>query len=773
MSLERVDIKYQIEGMDCANCARTLERSLAQLPGVEKVTINFTTTLLEASGVFDPQVLVGRVQELGYQASSEPRKVSSLPHAEGFMGFVRFLVAQRHTRMALFGTGLLIAATPLGWIEGIPMAQSMLWILHLAAVIMAGGSIFRKGWVALVKGRQVTIDLLMTIATLGALIIGESGEAATVIVLFAAGEALEGYTAERARRALHNLLALRPERATVLRPCIDCREHLGQDGYTGGPCPWCGVEEMQIPVEQVRLEEMVIVRPGERIPVDGIVIRGESAVNQAPITGESLPVDKHPGMEVFAGTLNGPAVLEIQATKPASDSTISRIVQLVEQAQARRMPVERFIDRFAAWYTPAVVILAALVAVVPPLLGQPFWDQADGTRGWLYRALGLLIVACPCALVISTPVTVVSALSGLARRGVLVKGGAFLDRLADIHTFAFDKTGTLTQGHPSVLQVRTLTCEKDGMRCTTCDEMIALAAAVESRSEHPLAQAILAEARQRGLANRYPAADLVVAESGRGVSGRVNGRTITVSSHNHEYNGIDEKAELHTLIEAAEAAGQTVILVRDEQEVFGFIGVADAVREESAQVLQKLKQVIPELRTAMLTGDNPQAAEQIAAAAGGMDVVLAGLLPADKLAAIERLQSDEGGVVMIGDGINDAPALARADIGIAMGGAGSAQAMETADIVLMQDHLEQLPDLASVSRKTRAIIWQNIIFSLGIKVIFMILILPGWATLWAAVFADMGASLIVTINGMRALQPAISLETEQAASKKELEKSYG
>jgi Cd2+/Zn2+-exporting ATPase len=437
----------------------------------------------------------------------------------------------------------------------------------------------------------------------------------------------------------------------------------------------------------------------------------------------------------------------------ASDSTISRIVRLVEQAQSQRAPLERFIDKFATWYTPAVVGLAAGLAILPPLLfNAPFFDTPDGTRGWLYRALALLIVACPCALVISTPVTVASALSNLARRGVLVKGGAFLEALGRSTTIAFDKTGTLTMGHPVVTEARTADCPPDAGRCDACDDMLAVATSVERRSEHPLAQAILAEAEARNLTHVYPAAEGVQALAGRGVRGSLNGKQVLVGSHTlfHEQEIYGE--HYHDTVQQAEAEGQTVMLISQERHVLGYVSMIDTLRQSSRTALAELKALDARIHTVMLTGDNQAVAEKIAAKVGNIDEVRAGLLPEGKLQAVQELQVKYGNVVMVGDGVNDAPALAAASVGVAMGGAGSAQAMETADVVLMQSDLAQLPGAVRRSRQAHAIVMQNISFSLAIKAVFLLLTLPGWATLWMAVFADMGASLLVILNGMRMLK---------------------
>jgi len=499
----------------------------------------------------------------------------------------------------------------------------------------------------------------------------------------------------------------------------------------------------------------VLVRPAQRIPVDGEIIKGISSINQAPVTGEDIPVLKQVGDEVMAGTVNGEAALEIRVTRPSSEGTIARIAKLVEQAQAQRSPAERFIDRFARYYTPAVVVLAILVVAIPVLaLGAPFLDTADGTRGWMYRGLTLLIIACPCALVISIPVTVVSGLTRLAQLGVLVKSGALLDRMADVTTIAFDKTGTLTHGQPTVSSMRTLDCShlaQDLSECVSCDDVVSAAAEVERASEHPVAHAIVAAAGERS--GHVNMADNVQAHPGKGVSGVIgNGQRVAVGSRElfrEEQSGWREVAP-HA--DAAQQAGQTIMYVSRDDKVVGYIGVQDKIRENSVTALAQLGKMRPPVRRVMLTGDNPQAAARVASQVAGIDEVRSGLLPDQKLAEIEKLLGADHAVAMVGDGINDAPALARADIGIAMGGGGTAQAMETADVVLMQDDLSHVPLALRMARKSRQIIKQNIVLSLVLKLAFLGLAIPGIATLWMAVLADVGATLLVTLNGMRLLR---------------------
>jgi len=538
-----------------------------------------------------------------------------------------------------------------------------------------------------------------------------------VVVLFSLGEALEGFAAEQARGALESLLDLAPPVALKFLP-------------TG--------ETQEVTVEQLAVGDRVLVRPGDRVSVDGVVQAGESAVDQAPITGESAPVEKKPGDEVFAGTINTTGALEVEVTRLAADNTLNRMVALVREAQPRQAPVQRFIDRFAQVYTPTVAGVAALVAIVPPLFfRQPFW----GDHGWLMRALQMLVIACPCALVISTPVSLVSAMTNAASHGVLIKGGRYLEALSRVKAFAFDKTGTLTEGRPVTTDII------DVCACGECLENCGLehAAALEVQSSHPLARAVLAEAEARGVA--VPSAQDVTLLGGRGVKGIVNGTQVIVASHAHFDEHVPHQASICRLADELTAQGKTVILIRHDDEVCALFAVADTPRASSRQALADLK-AHGDVHTVMLTGDNPTVAEEIGRQVG-VDEARAGLLPEEKVAAIAALAKEYQVVAMVGDGVNDAPALARADVGIAMGGAGSAQAMETADVVLMGDDLAQLPFTVWLSHKTRGIVTANIALALAVKAVIFALAVVGLATLWMAIAADVGATIAVILNGMR------------------------
>lgn len=748
-------LKVKIVGMDCGSCAMTIENSMRQLRGVDDVSVSFTTETMQLHGTVTLEAVESRLKELGYRIAGDDDAVPQMVmERHGLSGFLQFLWTQPPLRTALFVTAAMllgiavVPASGLAEVGGIDTLAA----LFGAGVLIAGLPVFIKGIRALIFARRVTIDLLMAIACFGALGIGETGEAVTVILLFMLGEALEAYSAERARDSLRSLMALQPQEACVLEAHDD---HHGEHAHGDAHGHEAHDHQVVKPVELVRVNDRVLIRPGQRIPVDGEIIKGVSSVNQAPVTGEDIPVLKEVGDEVMAGTVNGEAALEVRVTRPSSEGTIARIARLVEQAQAERSPAERFIDRFARYYTPAVVALAVLVVAIPVLaFGAPFFDLADGTRGWLYRGLTLLIIACPCALVISIPVTVVSGLTRLAQLGVLVKSGALLDRLADIRVVAFDKTGTLTHGRPVVTSMQTNDCAHPASgfgECEPCDDVMGKAASVERASEHPVAHAIVAAASGRG--RHVGMAASVEAHPGRGVSGRADcGHVVAVGSRKLFREDQEGYLTVDANARRAEESGETVMYVSHDDQVVGYIGVQDAVREDSRAALEELDRMQPEVRTVMLTGDNRRSAERVAAQVNGIDEVRAELLPDEKLAAIEELGSGGMAVAMVGDGINDAPALARADIGIAMGGGGTAQAMETADVVLMQDDLSHVPLAIRMGRASRAVIKQNIILSLGLKLAFLGLAIPGIATLWMAVVADVGATLLVTLNGMRLLR---------------------
>jgi len=631
------------------------------------------------------------------------------------MTFTRFVLSKRETTLTVVAG--LLTLLGLAVVYSFPTWGGLGGMALFAAAIAVGGfpvarHAFRELWLS----RSLGINTLMVVAVVGAAIIGEWAEAAIVVVLFSLGEALEEYSAERVHGALEGLLDLAPPVALEILPTGESRE---------------------TPVERLAVGDRVLVRPGDRVSVDGVVRAGQSAVDQAPITGESIPVEKKPGDEVFAGTINTSGALEVEVTRLAADNTLSRMVVLVQEAQLRQAPVQRFIDRFARVYTPAVTGAAALVAVVPPLLfGQPFW----GEQGWLMRALQMLVIACPCALVISTPVSLVSAMTNAASRGVLIKGGRYLEALSRVRAFAFDKTGTLTEGRPVVTDV------VDVCTCGECPEDCGLqhAASVEAQSSHPLAWALLAEAEARGIA--VPGAQDVTLLSGRGIKGTVNGANVTIASHAHFDEYVPHEPSVCRQADELAAQGKTVILVQHDDEVCALFGVADTPRASSRQALAALR--ARGIHTVMLTGDSPTVAEEIGRHVG-IDEVRARLLPEEKVSAVAALAEEYQIVAMVGDGVNDAPALAQADVGIAMGGAGSAQAMETADVVLMSDDLAQLPFIVQLSRQARRTVTVNIAFALGAKVVVFALVAAGLATLWMAIVADVGATLAVIVNGMR------------------------
>ncbi len=709
----------RIEGMDCADCALHLQEASSRVAGVEEVQVFFTTgqmKLLTQDGVDALPQVQEVARQMGYRVLPVERREPA--QETGLRGWLR---RRRRDGPVAVAALLLLTALAVRLLAGVGWLVDALLVV---STLVAGLPAARTGWATLRLTRRPDMNVLMSMAALGALTIGEYTEGAVVTFLFALGNLLESLTMERARGAIRGLMNLSPLEAT----------RLAADG------------EERVAVEELAVGERVLVRPGERIPVDGQVLAGRSAVNQAVVTGESLPVDKAPGDDVLAGTVNGSGALTVEVRHAAADSTVARVVRLVEEAQQRPALSQRFVDRFARVYTPLVVAVALLIAVLPPLLGL------GGFVEWFYRALVLLVIACPCALVISTPVAVVSGLAAAARGGVLVKGGAHLEQLGRLRTVAFDKTGTLTRGEPRLVDWR---CSLDEpppplLETPVCLDLLAKAAAVEQRSEHPLARAVVEGAARFGVDQRYAAAEDVEATAGLGVRGRVDGHEIAVGSHFYLHGNWPAEPFCAAAQQAAAARGQTAVLVEDVccgRMAYGL--VADTLRQEVPAVMQALKRA-GIVHTVMLTGDNPAAAATIAQAAG-VDDVRAGLLPEQKVAVVEELLSTDGAVAMVGDGVNDAPALARATVGIAMGAAGSDVVLETADVALMGDDLHGLPYALRLSRRVAAIIRQNVVLSLLTKGVFMALALTGVATLWMAVFADMGVSLLVTLNGMRAL----------------------
>lgn len=736
---------YAVLGMDCADCAMKVERGISRLPGAGEVRVDFITGKLEISGSVPSDAIRERLNALGYglaepaasvEKPAEPGGAS--PQAEagpgsagGVIGFGRYLLREKETRLAL-GGALLIGSALIGALIGLPalLTQALL----IVAIAIAAFPALRKGLNALRINREFSIDLLMVSAAVGAVLVGDPLEGAAVVVLYAIGEALEGYSVDRARSSLRGLMALRPLRAMRLT-----------DGVPH-----------EVAADDLRVGDRVLIRPGEQVPADCVLVAGTGEINQAAITGESLPVLRHPGDSLLAGSLNGSVALEASVERPASDSTLSRIIHLVEQAQSERAPSQRLIEQIARVYTPFVLFAALAIALIPPLFGGPFWNTPT-EQGWFYRALSLLVIACPCALLISAPVTMLSAITAAARRGVLIKGGAHLEALAQVRTVAFDKTGTLTQGRLAIQAIQAADCPQDVAtsenhhhvtECGQCADVLALAAAVEQGSTHPLARAVVAEAQAHGMTGRYTASE-VQALPGQGVQGLVNGQRVTIGSHAFFDAQFPHSAALHAQVQALEASGQMALLVHDANAVRGYLSASDAIREGSASVVAELHGL--NLRTVMLSGDQPAAAQRIAEAAG-ITEVYAGLMPAAKLERIHALNAQQGPVAMVGDGINDTPALAAASVGIAMGGAGSAQAVETADLVLMADGLTALPFAIRLARFTRRLIAQNVGISIVTKLLFVALAIEGSGSLWLAIAADMGVSFVVTLNGMRALR---------------------
>jgi Zn2+/Cd2+-exporting ATPase len=692
---------FKIEGMDCHEEVAILERTLKKLSGME---------------AFDADVLAQRLR-VKYDAAK--LNTSAIAEAVAQTGMRAWLeheepagsaVSPATRRVFVVASGVALGTGLLCDLLRVPAPASL--VAYVVSILCGSVYTLRR---ALAAARLLSLDInvLMLVAVSGAVALRQWSEGASVIFLFALAQLLEARAMERARASIRALMDLTPAEALVRR----------------------GGRDVRLNVDELQVGELMAVRPGEKIPLDGRIASGRSFVNQAPVTGESLPVEKGPGDAVFAGTINGRGAIDVVIERLRADSTVARIIHLVERAQAQRAPSQTFVERFARIYTPSVLMLAAIVALAPPLAGIGPWST------WIYRALVLLVISCPCALVISTPVSVVSALSAAARKGVLIKGGAHLERLAAVRCVAFDKTGTLTRGTLKVVDVRPV-------GGTSAADLLRVAASIESRSEHPIGRAILEHAEIEAV--RLERITGFEALPGLGAQARIGDSAVVLGSHRLlEELGVCT-ADLHATLEAQPEDGRTTVLVADGQRPLGVIAVVDALRESAADAVQLLR-ANGIAHVALLTGDQPAAAEALGRAVG-IDQVRAGLMPEDKVHEVTELRKRFGVLAMVGDGVNDAPALAAADVGIAMGVAGTGAALETADVALMSDELLRIPYAIRLSRAALRNIRVNIAFSIALKAVFLVLAVFGVATLWMAVVADSGASLIVIANALRLLR---------------------
>lgn len=715
-------LEFRIHGMDCADEVAVLRREIDPIVNrPERLGFDILRgkmTVADGTPSVSAEQIVGAVGRTGMRA--EPWQDVQPGAAD--LGF--WQRRGRTVLTALSGVltlaGFAVHAGSAGWLaafgsEGTGLAERVplkVVTLYAAAILTGGWFVAPRAWNA-ARNLRPDMNVLMTIAVLGAIGIGEWLEAAVVTFLFALSLALESWSIGRARRAVEALLAIAPPTARLL----------AADGT-----------DTEVNAANVKVGDRLLVRPGDRIPLDGAVRKGLSEVNQAPITGESVPVEKAPGTEVFAGTINGDGALEVEVTRLVGETTLAQIIRMVGEAQGRRAPSEQWVDRFAQVYTPVVFGAAILVAAVPPLFGADF-------GAWFYRALVLLVIGCPCALVISTPVSIVASLAAAASNGVLVKSGTFVEEPAKFQAIALDKTGTLTEGKPKVVDVVAMSGHSE-------TELLQVMGALEARSDHPIARAIVEHVRRQGV--QLGAADDMQAVQGRGMTARLDGKRYWLGSHRYLEELGQETPAVHDQLEAMASAERTVVVMGTDEHVCGFVTLADAVRAESVTAVRELRQEGVK-HIVMLTGDNRPTAERIARETG-IDEVQAELLPADKVRAVEEMVRRYGSVAMIGDGVNDAPAMGRATVGIAMGAAGSDAAIEAADVALMSDDLSKLPWLIRHSRRTLAIIHQNVAVSLGTKAVVVALTFSGFVTLWAAIAADMGVSLVVIANALRLLR---------------------
>ena len=701
--------RFRVATMDCTNEESEIRRAVDGIAGVRALTFQLgQRTLALDAPLAAVELAVAAIREAGF----DPQPVDASPGSTHAIGGHD---AHGFESGGLWRLGLALLLAIGAELVGYFAPDTLVWkgvglAVAAAAVWMAGFDVYKKGLTALLRGR-LNINALMTVAVTGAFAIGQWPEAAMVMALYAIAEAIEARAVDRARNAIKGLLEMAPEEAAVRQP----------DGA------W-----VTLPVASVALGAVVRVRPGERVPMDGLLTEGSTSINQAPVTGESIPVDKAVGDPVFAGTINETGLFAFRVTALASNSTLARIIHAVEEAQGSKAPTQGFVDRFAAIYTPAVFVIALAVALIGPWLLGWTWTVA------IYKALVLLVIACPCALVISTPVTIVSGLAAAARRGILIKGGIYLEGARKLKAIALDKTGTITGGKPKLV-ARELLASASGTASVE-----ALAAALAGQSDHPVSRAIA-----QGLAASTAAVADFTALPGRGVQGSIDGMAYVLGNHRL----IEERGQcspaLAATLKVHEEAGRTVTLLASPTGVLALFAVADSIKPSSREAVAEFKAL--GITPVMLTGDNQATASAIAHEAG-IDEARGNLLPQDKLEAIKALQARHGMTAMAGDGINDAPALAQSDIGVAMGAAGTDTAMEAADVVVMNDDLRRIAETVRLSRSTHAVLWQNITLALGIKAVFLVLAVFGSASMWMAVFADMGASLLVVANGLRLLK---------------------
>ncbi|MGF2059430.1 heavy metal translocating P-type ATPase [Enterococcus innesii] len=703
MSEKMTEKTYRIEGLSCTNCAGKFEKNVKQLPGVTSATVNFgaskisvegQTTIeeLEEAGAFE-NLIIRDDQENDEQVRSKE-------------SFIKWNIA------LIISLGFILVAV----ISQLSLGEDHLLTkaLYILAIIIGGFDLFKEGFSDLIK-LDFSMESLMTIAIIGAAFIGEWAEGSIVVILFAISEALERFSMDKARQSIRSLMDIAPKEALIRRNNV----------------------EQLVSVDKIDIDDIMIIKPGQKIAMDGLVINGHSSVNQAAITGESVPVEKQLDDEVFAGTLNEEGVLEVKVTKKVTDTTIAKIIHLVEEAQGERAPAQAFVDKFAKYYTPFIIIMALLIVVVPPLFFGGDWNK------WLYQGLSILVVGCPCSLVISTPVSIVSAIGNAAKNGVLVKGGVYLEEIGHLRAIAFDKTGTLTKGKPVVTDFIATSSETD-------INYLSIISSLESLSQHPLASAILNEADKTNVDYKSIQIEDFQSITGKGLTGIHQNIRYYIGSPKLFSASVIEETAVKVQYRQFQEQGKTAMYFGTDEQILGVIAVADEVRDSSAAVISELHKLSIE-HTIMLTGDNTKTAESIGKQLGVTEIK-GDLMPQEKLDSIKALRTTYNKVAMVGDGINDAPALAASTVGIAMGGAGTDTALETADVALMGDDLQKLPFIVRLSRQTLKVIKQNITFSLGIKLLALLLVIPGWLTLWIAIVADMGATLLVTLNGLRLMK---------------------